>query len=60
MATRVAARMRRDEKLARQKKAARELAEIFYASLRKFPKKEQKKKIREFSKITSRLRTRAT
>jgi len=60
MADRVAARMRRDEKPARQKKAARELAEIFYVALQKFPKEERKKKIREFNKITPHLKTRAT
>jgi hypothetical protein len=34
-------------KLARQKKAAKEIAEIMYVSLQKFPQGEQERRIRE-------------
>jgi hypothetical protein len=46
--------MKRTAKLAKQKRAARELAEIFCAALQRFPKSERKRKIREFQRIADR------
>jgi hypothetical protein len=40
-------------KLAKQKKAAKELADIFYTAAQKFSEREQKVKMREFRRITS-------
>lgn len=45
--------MKTDAKVARQKKAAKEIAEIMYASLQKFPKGEQEKRIRDIGKISA-------
>lgn len=45
--------MSNKEKLARQKKAAREIAEIMYASLQQFPEQEQDRRIKEIDRIGS-------
>jgi hypothetical protein len=37
--------------LTKQKKAARELADIFYAALQNFPEEKQEEKVQEFRKI---------
>jgi len=42
-------------KLAKQKKAAKEIAEIMYASLQRFPKREQERRIRDIRKITLKI-----
>jgi hypothetical protein len=46
-----ALQMRAASKLARQKKAARKVAEIMYASLQQFSEEEQEKRINEIHKI---------
>jgi hypothetical protein len=43
--------MKTESKLARQKKAAREVAEILYASLQQFSQEEQKQRMKEIHKI---------
>jgi hypothetical protein len=43
--------MKAESKLARQKKAARKVAEIMYASLQQFSQEEQEKRIKEIHKI---------
>lgn len=43
--------MKRESKLARQKKAARDVAEIVYASLQQFPEEEQERRIKEIHRI---------
>ena len=40
-----------------QKKAAREIAEIMYASLKKFSEEEQRKRIKEIQKIGAKARS---
>ena len=40
-----------ETKLARQKKAARKVAEIMYASLQQFSEEEQERRIKEIHKI---------
>jgi hypothetical protein len=45
--------MKEKSKLARQKKAAREVAEILYASLRQFSEEEQEKRIKEIHRISA-------
>jgi len=49
--------MKTESKRARQKKAARKIAEIMYASLQKLPKEEQEERIRAIQKITIRRKT---
>jgi hypothetical protein len=44
-------RMKTPSKLARQKKAAREVAEILYASLQQFSEDEQERRMKEIHKI---------
>jgi hypothetical protein len=44
-------KMKAEGKLARQKKAARKVAEIMYASLQQFSEEEQQKRIKEIHKI---------
>jgi hypothetical protein len=44
--------MKSESKLARQKKAARRVAEIMYASLQQFSEEEQEKRIKEIHKIS--------
>jgi hypothetical protein len=44
----------------KQKKAAREIAEIMYESLQQFPEEEQQKRIKEVEKIASKIRTKPT
>ena len=41
------------DKLARQKKAAREIAEIMYASLQQFSEEEQEQRIKDIGRIGS-------
>jgi hypothetical protein len=43
--------MRAESKRARQKKAARKVAEIMYASLQQFSEEEQERRIKEIHKI---------
>lgn len=43
--------MKTESKLARQKKAAREVAEILYASLQQFSLAEQERRMKEIHKI---------
>lgn len=43
--------MKTATKLAREKRAAKKVAEILYASLRQFPEKEQERRMREIRKI---------
>jgi hypothetical protein len=47
--------MKTEGKLARQKKAARKIAEIMYASLQQFPEEEQEKRIKEIHKIALKI-----
>jgi hypothetical protein len=47
--------MKAARKLARQKKAAKEVAELMYASLRRFSEEEQEKRIKEIHKIAMQL-----
>jgi hypothetical protein len=49
--------MKPESKLARQKKAARKVAEIMYASLQKFPREEQEERIRAIQKIAIKRKT---
>src|ERR1700687_5383747 len=49
--------MRAETKLARQKKAARKVAEIMYASLQQFPEEEQERRIKEIHKIALKSRS---
>ncbi len=44
-------RVKTESKLARQKKAAKEVAEILYASLQQFSKEEQERRMKEIHKI---------
>jgi hypothetical protein len=44
--------MKSESKLARQKKAARRVAEIMHASLQQFSEEEQEKRIKEIHKIS--------
>ena len=43
--------MKTESKLARQKKAARKVAEIMYASLQQFSEEERERRIKEIHKI---------
>ena len=43
--------MKTESKLSRQKKAAKEIAEIMYASLQQFSKEEQERRLKEIHKI---------
>jgi hypothetical protein len=47
-------KMKTESKLARQKKAARKVAEILYASLQKFSEEEQERRMKEVHKIAMR------
>jgi CRISPR/Cas system CSM-associated protein Csm4 (group 5 of RAMP superfamily) len=44
-------------KLARQKKAAKKISEIMYASLQQFSKEEQERRIKEIHKIALKARS---
>src|SRR5580704_4536152 len=46
-------KMKAQSKLARQKKAAREVAEIMYASLQQFSAEEQERRISEIHKVAA-------
>ncbi len=43
--------MKTESKLARQKKAAREISDIMYASLQQFSEEEQERRIKEIHRI---------
>lgn len=47
--------MKAESKLARQKKAARKVAEIMYASLQQFSEEEQERRIKEIHKIAVKI-----
>ena len=44
--------MKRENKLARQRRAARQVAEIMYASLLQFSEEEQERRIKQIRKIS--------
>lgn len=50
--------VKKKSKLARQKKAARAIAEIMYASLQKLPLEEQERRMKEIHKIAVRAEAR--
>jgi hypothetical protein len=50
-------KMKAQSKLARQKKAAREVAEIMYASLQQFSAEEQARRINEIHKVATKARS---
>jgi hypothetical protein len=47
--------MKTESKLARQKKAARKVAEIMYASLQQFSEEEQERRIKEIHNIAIKI-----
>jgi hypothetical protein len=47
--------MKTESKLAREKKAARKIAEIMYASLQQFSEEEQERRIKEIHKIAIKI-----